>query len=58
MDQNLIEMVEKDKELKYILKEVLFAKERNVNCDFHFQVRSNKVKNRRVSVITLMGIDK
>ncbi len=44
MDQNLIKMVEEDKELEYILKEVLFAKEKNVNSDFSFQIRSQKVK--------------
>ena len=58
MDKDLINMIEADKELEYILKEVLFAKERNINSDFRFQVRSRKVKNRIVSVTSLMNIDK
>ncbi len=58
MDKDLINMIEADKELEYILKEVLFAKQKNVNSDFSFQIRSQKVKNRRVSVISLMNIDK
>lgn len=35
MDQNLIKMVEEDKELEYILKEVLFAKEKNAATGFN-----------------------
>ncbi len=44
MEKTLLEMIENDRELIFLLKNIKKAKDNNKDCDISFQVRSGKVK--------------
>ena len=54
MEQKLIEMIERDKELEYMLWELLYAKENNVNCSGYFKYSNGKIRKRSITVTSLI----
>ncbi|MCP1226463.1 hypothetical protein [Sebaldella sp. S0638] len=54
MEQKLIDMIKEDRELEYMLWEILYAKENGVNCDANFQIRNREVRKRKISVTSLI----